>query len=81
MGSIKIRITSLKCRVGLSRSCEVRLSREEFGVEVEKMKARVTELMTEKFGEKCRILTVKGKVFLLDVHSSSQTIYRCLTLS
>ena len=78
---MRIRITSFKCRVGLSSGCEVRLSREEFGVEVEKMKARVTELMTEKFGEKCRILTVKGKVFLLDVHSSSQTISCCLTLS
>ena len=69
MESIRIRIASLKCRVGLSSGCEVRLSREEFGVEVEKMKARVTELMTEKFGEKCRILTVKGKFFLLDVHN------------
>jgi len=54
-------LNSLKM-VGLSSGCEVRLSREEFGVEVEKMKARVTELMTEKFGEKCRILTVKGRL-------------------
>ena len=69
MESIRIRITSFKCRVGLSSGCEVRMSREEFGVEAEKMRARVTELMTEKFGEKCRILTVKGKFFLLDVRN------------
>ena len=38
------------------------MSREEFAMEVERMKARLMELMTGKFGE-CRILTVKGKFF------------------
>ena len=38
------------------------LSREEYALEVEKMKDRLTELMTGKFDDDCRIMTVKGKV-------------------
>ena len=45
------------------------MSPEELATEVDRMKARLTELMTGKFGE-CRILTVKGKCFLSSLQSS-----------